>query len=166
MENSGSFERDTDVSRNSSPQKRQEEVGFCDPTLSRRRGERCSKRAKPTERRIVLWRLLCLHLPLLWMYASRRALASSQPIIRSHDNADNYFKKRKRRKEKTSIWPTRDQQRHLRRPSAFLFYLPGLLLSRERIKRSLQRTALFSRYMKTNGIVMDDFVSSCNLDTA
>lgn len=84
---------------------------------------------------------------LLWMYASRRALASSQPIIRSHDNADNYFKKRKRRKEKTSIWPTRDQQRHLRRPSAFLFYLPGLLLSRERIKRSLQRTALFSRYI-------------------
>lgn len=33
----------------------------------------------------------------------QQALASSQPIMRSHDNAGTNFK--------TSIWPTRDQQR-------------------------------------------------------
>lgn len=75
------------------------EVGFCDPTLSHPRG-RCSKRAKPTERRIVLWRSYSIFISLFFGYTSRRALASSQPIMRSHDNADKYLKKKRGEKKR------------------------------------------------------------------
>lgn len=118
MENVGA--RGTDVSRNSSPQKKQDRFLRSNNTLSSRE-EDVSKGAKPTERGIVLCSRR-LHLPLLWIRVTPGLGLHSQPIIRSRDN--NYLKKKKKKK-KTSIWPTRDQQRHLRLPShpSFPIYL-------------------------------------------
>lgn len=109
------------------------EVGFCDPTLSHPRG-RCSKRAKPTERRIVLWRSYSVFISLFFGYTSRRALASSQPIMRSHDNADKYLKKKRgEKKENVDLAHSRSTTPpppplRLRPPS----HLPGIFLRRHK----------------------------------
>lgn len=128
------------------------EVGFCDPTLSHPRG-RCSKRAKPTERRIVLWRSYSVFISLFFGYTSRRALASSQPIMRSHDNADKYLKKKEGKKKKTSIWPTRDQQRHLRRPSAFArlpIYLAFFFAGTNKATTTARNSVVFASAVREN----------------
>lgn len=145
------------------------EVGFCDPTLSHPRG-RCSKRAKPTERRIVLWRSYSVFISLFFGYTSRRALASSQPIMRSHDNADKYLKK-KRGEKKENVDLAHSRSTTPPPPPLRLRPFPSTWhsSSQAQIKRRPPReTALFSRlrFVKTNGIVVDDFVSSCNFDTA
>lgn len=145
------------------------EVGFCDPTLSHPRG-RCSKRAKPTERRIVLWRSYSVFISLFFGYTSRRALASSQPIMRSHDNADKYLKKKRGEKKRKRFGPLEiNNATSAAPPPSPAFPSTWHSSSQAQIKRRPPReTALFSRlrFVKTNGIVVDDFVSSCNFDTA
>lgn len=92
MENVGA--RGTDVSRNSSPQKKQDRFLRSNNTLSSRE-EDVSKGAKPTERGIVLCSRR-LHLPLLWIRVTPGLGLHSQPIIRSRDN--DYLKKKKKKR--------------------------------------------------------------------
>lgn len=135
MENVGA--RGTDVSRNSSPQKKQDRFLRSNNTLSSRE-EDVSKGAKPTERGIVLCSRR-LHLPLLWIRVTPGLGLHSQPIIRSRDN--NYLKKKK--KKNVDLAHSRSTTPPPPPLPSLLSHLPGILLQKQ-IKRRRETAIVFA----------------------